>query len=78
MKEGRSPQQACEDALHMIIEKYQKVNPGYFPDEKFVAINKSGEIGCAVMKKETNLQMSVMTETGFSKYDGIVAFPGNL
>jgi N4-(beta-N-acetylglucosaminyl)-L-asparaginase len=78
MKEGRTPQQACEDALHMITEKYSKVNPGFFPSEKFVAINKNGDLGCATMKGSSNPRMSVMTENGFSKYDGIVAYPGNL
>jgi N4-(beta-N-acetylglucosaminyl)-L-asparaginase len=78
MKEGRTPQQACEDALNMIVEKYKKVNPDYFPGEKFVAINKYGETGCAAMKGNRNPQMSVRTENGFSKYDGIVAYPGKL
>jgi N4-(beta-N-acetylglucosaminyl)-L-asparaginase len=78
MKEGHTPQQACEDALKMIIEKYSKVNPDYFPGEKFVAINKSGEMGCATMKGTSNPRISVRTENGFSKYDGIVTFPGKL
>jgi N4-(beta-N-acetylglucosaminyl)-L-asparaginase len=78
MKEGRTPQQACEDALKMIVEKYSKVNPDYFPGEKFVAINKSGETGCAAMKGYGNPQMSVRAENGFSKYSGIVAYPGKL
>jgi N4-(beta-N-acetylglucosaminyl)-L-asparaginase len=76
MKEGRTPQQACEDALNMIAEKYKKVNPDYFPGEKFVAINKYGEMGCATMKGSLNPQMSVRTENGYSKYSGIIAFPG--
>jgi N4-(beta-N-acetylglucosaminyl)-L-asparaginase len=75
MKEGRTPQQACEDALHMITEKYRKVNPDYYPGEKFVAINKSGEIGCAATKGSRNPQMSVRTENGFSRIDGIIAYP---
>jgi hypothetical protein len=78
MKEGRTPQQACEDALKMIIEKYSKVNPDYFPGVKFVAINKYGEMGCAAMKGSRNPLMSVRTENGFSKYDGIIAYPGRL
>lgn len=78
MKEGRSPQQACEDALKMIVDKYSKVNPDYFPGEKFVAINKSGETGCATMKGNRNPQMSIRTENGFSKYDGIVVYPERL
>jgi len=76
MKDGRTPQQACEDALHMIADRYKKVNPDFFPSEKFVAFNKSGETGCATMKGNSNPQMSVMTEKGFKKYEGLIAFPG--
>lgn len=77
MKEGRTPQQACEDALHMIADKYRKVNPAYLPREKFVAVNKYGEIGCSTMKGDKEPQMSVMSERGFIKYDGTVAFKGH-
>ncbi len=77
MKEGRTPQQACEDALHMITDKYRNVNPSFFPAEKFVAINKNGELGCATMKGNRNPSMSVRTEKGFSKYEGIVTFPSS-
>jgi N4-(beta-N-acetylglucosaminyl)-L-asparaginase len=74
MKEGRSPQQACEDALQMIVERYKKVNPDFYPSEKFVAINRYGETGCATMRGNRSPQMSVMTDKGYSKYDGIIAF----
>lgn len=73
MADGRTPQEACEDALQMIIRKYRKVNPDFFPSEKFVAINKSGAVGCASMKGRRNPQMSVMTPRGFSKYEGTLA-----
>ena len=43
MSQGRSPQQACEDAIEFIVHKYRNVNPDFFPSEKFVAINKDGE-----------------------------------
>lgn len=76
MKEGRSPQQACEDALQMIADRYRKVNPDFYPSEKFVAINKYGETGCATMKGNRNPQMSVHTSKGYERYEGIVAFPG--
>ncbi len=76
MREGRSPQQACEDALQMIVDRYRNVNPDYYPSEKFVAINRYGETGCATMRGNRNPQMSVMTSNGYSKYDGIIAFPG--
>ena len=76
MKEGKTPQQACEEALHMIADRYRKVNPAFFPGEKFVAINKSGELGCATMKGTVNPAMSVRTEKGLSSFEGIVAYPG--
>ncbi len=75
MKEGKSPQEACEDALHMIAGKYRNVNPMYYPSEKFVAINKSGETGCASMKGSRDPRMSVMTKAGYSIFEGIVAYP---
>jgi N4-(beta-N-acetylglucosaminyl)-L-asparaginase len=75
MKDGRSPQQACEDALHMIIDKYKKVNPDFYPGEKFVAINKSGETGCASMRGTRTPAMSVRTGNGYTKYKGKIAYP---
>ena len=72
MKDGLSPQQACEEALQMIIDKYKKVNPGFFPSEKFVAINKAGEYGCAMMKGDWKPQMSVQNDKGYMKYEGTV------
>lgn len=76
MREGRTPQEACEDALKMITGKYLKVNPGFFPSEKFVAINKWGETGCATMKGNSNPKMSVRTEKGFNLQEGTIAYPG--
>lgn len=75
MREGRTPQQACEDALQMITGRYRKVNPNFFPSEKFVAISKSGETGCASMQGSNNPKMSVRIDSGFSLYEGSVAFP---
>ena len=72
MKDGRSPQQACEDALHMIIGKYRNVNPDFYPSEKFVAVNKFGEVGCARMKGRGVPVMSVRKEKGYSKYTGTI------
>ena len=76
MKEGRTPQQACEDALQMIVDRYKKVNPGFFPSEKFVAINRFGELGCATMIGNRNPQMSVMTDKGYTRFDGTIAYKG--
>ncbi|MDX2445408.1 MAG: N(4)-(beta-N-acetylglucosaminyl)-L-asparaginase [Bacteroidales bacterium] len=75
MKDGRTPQQACEDALHMIIGKYRHINPNFYPSEKFVAINKYGETGCATMRSNRNPAMSVRIGSGYNKYEGKIAYP---
>ncbi|MFW6129341.1 MAG: N(4)-(beta-N-acetylglucosaminyl)-L-asparaginase [Candidatus Aminicenantaceae bacterium] len=75
MKEGRTPQQACEDAMKMIVDKYKKINPKFFPGESFVAVNKKGEYGCARMRGRRPSEISVMNESGYSIYKGLVVFP---
>lgn len=74
MKEGRSPQEACEDAMRMIVDKYKKVNPKFFPGEQFVAINRHGEYGCARMRGRRPARMSVMTKDGYTRHEGTVVF----
>ncbi len=49
MRDGRSPQEACEDAIEMIVDRYRAIGNDYVPGEKFVAINKDGDVGCASM-----------------------------
>lgn len=68
MKDGRSPEEACMDALQMIVDKYRNVNPDYFPGEHFVAINKRGEVGCANMTGRA--RMSVMDGDGLRLVEG--------
>ncbi len=75
MAEGRTPQQACEDAMKMIADKYKNVNLDFLPGEKFVAINKQGELGCARMSGERAARMSVRNTDGYSVYTGTIAFP---
>lgn len=72
MKEGRTPQEACEDAMKMIIDKYKKVNPNFFPSEKFVALNKKGEYGCAYLVREKPPRMYVANKKGIHIYQGTV------
>ncbi len=74
MRDGRSPQQACEDALHLISDRYKAVGLDYLPGEKFVAINKAGEVGCASMYGRRAPRMSVTNESGISTYEGTIAF----
>jgi len=75
MQEGRSPQEACEDALHMIAARYQAVGLDFLPGEKFVAINKDGEYGCATMRSTRRPRMTVANQSGLSIYEGTIAFP---
>jgi N4-(beta-N-acetylglucosaminyl)-L-asparaginase len=70
MREGRSPQQACEDAIALIVDNYRDVNPDFVPPEKFVAINKAGEYGCAWMGLEGLPRMSVRDPQGLSVFEG--------
>jgi N4-(beta-N-acetylglucosaminyl)-L-asparaginase len=74
MKEGRSPQQACEDALRMIVDKYKKISPKFFPGEHFVAINKKGEYGCSIISGPRTGRMSVMNDSGFTVHQGSFVF----
>ncbi len=75
MREGRTPQQACEDALHMIAGRYQAVGLDFLPGEKFVAISKDGEYGCCTTTGDRQPRMSVMNESGLNIYSGSIAFP---
>jgi len=70
MAAGRSPQEACEDALQMIRRKYRNVNPDFMPGEKFVAINKNGEVGAAWSYDGGRPRMSVRTASGLDVFSG--------
>jgi len=71
MRAGRSPQEACEDGLEMIRRRYQKVNPAYMPGERFVALNRDGEYGCAWSYEGRGApRMSVRDEAGLEIYEG--------
>ncbi|MCZ0935647.1 MAG: N(4)-(beta-N-acetylglucosaminyl)-L-asparaginase [Gemmatimonadetes bacterium] len=72
MGAGRTPQQACEDAVAMIRHKYRNVNPDFIPSEKFVAINKDGDYGCAWMPfRDTPPRMTVANVDGIQTYEGV-------
>lgn len=70
MREGRSPQEACEDALRQIDERYAAVGIDYRPGEKFVAINRDGDFGCAWNIGDGPPAMSVMDTAGYRRYEG--------
>jgi N4-(beta-N-acetylglucosaminyl)-L-asparaginase len=75
MREGRSPQEACEDALRNIADRYRAVGLDYLPGEKFVAINKDGELGCARTSGSNPPRMTVADDSGIDIYSGTVVFP---
>ncbi|HEX9884995.1 MAG TPA: N(4)-(beta-N-acetylglucosaminyl)-L-asparaginase [Longimicrobiales bacterium] len=70
MREGRSPQQACEDACEMIVGRYHAIGSDYIPSEKFVAINRAGEYGCSQMPLSGQPAMSVRHAGGLEIYRG--------
>ncbi|MCA9739217.1 MAG: isoaspartyl peptidase/L-asparaginase, partial [Gemmatimonadetes bacterium] len=76
MREGRSPQEACEDALDLIAERYRAVGIDYMPGEKFVAINKAGEYGCAQSQASRDPQLTVAQDGSIQLYTGTRRYPG--
>lgn len=70
MREGRSPQEACQDAIQMIVDRYRAVGLDYIPGEKFVAINKAGEYGCAQMGTDRPPRMTVRHAGALEVYSG--------
>lgn len=71
MRAGRSPQEACEDALEMIRRKYARVNPAFMPGEKFVAVNRDGEYGAAWSYDGRGVpEMTIRDGSGISTYEG--------
>jgi len=76
MREGRSPQDACQDAMQMIADRYAAVGIDYMPGEKFVAINKDGEYGCVQTSTQRPPRMTVRNQTESTVYEGAIAFGG--
>ena len=69
MRDGRSPQEACEDAIEMIVDKYRAIGSDFIPGEKFVAINKDGEVGCSQMAGGV-ARMTVADGSGLEVVEG--------
>jgi N4-(beta-N-acetylglucosaminyl)-L-asparaginase len=74
MRDGRSPQQACEDALEMIVDRYRAIDIDYVPEEKFVALNKDGDYGCAWMGIPGLPKMSVRHAGGLDVVTGTALY----
>ena len=74
MNQGFSPQNACEAACKKIIDVnggIEKVKKNHVSD-KFVAVNKNGEVGCATIlgNKNHHPELSYINNTGFHVYRG--------
>ena len=54
----------------MIRDKYAHINPNFMPGEKFVAINKAGEVGASWSYQGGHPTMSVRSGEGASEYSG--------
>jgi N4-(beta-N-acetylglucosaminyl)-L-asparaginase len=76
MREGRSPQEACEDAIEMIVDRYRAIGSDFVPGEKFVAINKAGEYGCSSMGSSGTPNMYVHHSGGAERVGGSARYPG--
>ena len=73
MRDGLSPQEACEYVCKRIID----VNGGPSNidfNDKFVAVNKEGEVGCASIRGRADRppQLAYITPDGFEVYDGSI------
>lgn len=72
MSEGRTPQQACEDACALIRRKYRNVNPDFIPSEKFVAMNKAGDWGAAWMPfRDSRPRVTIANASGIEIQEGV-------
>jgi len=75
MRDGRSPQEACEDAADLIVGKYRTVGIDFTPGEKFVAVSREGEVGCCRMGSDRRARMTVRDGRGTRIYEGSSRYP---
>jgi D-arabinose 1-dehydrogenase-like Zn-dependent alcohol dehydrogenase len=64
MRRGRSPEQACREALERIV-RWTRDNPDF--DVKYVALRRDGEAACVGMRgrKSKPPEASIQTASGF-------------
>lgn len=75
MRDGRSPQEACEDAVELIVDRYRSMGLDFIPGEKFVALNKAGEYGCVRMASTVPARMTVHRADGQVEHEGALLHP---
>ena len=71
MRAGKSPQEACEIACQRIVDINGGADKVDFND-KYVAVNKNGDVGCAsILQKNGSLPtLSYFTKDGFQVLNG--------
>lgn len=71
MLQGMTPQEACEAACQRIVDINGGLDKGDY-DDKFVAVNKEGEVGCASIRgrKGQHPFVSVISNDGFKSIEG--------
>jgi N4-(beta-N-acetylglucosaminyl)-L-asparaginase len=72
MRQGKSPQQASEMACQRIIDINRKNGKDITFNDKFVAVNIKGEVGCAAIRgsKKSAPVLSYTDADGFHVYRG--------
>jgi N4-(beta-N-acetylglucosaminyl)-L-asparaginase len=72
MRAGKNPTQACLDACRRIVEINKRAGTRITFSDKFIAVNKRGEVGCAAIlgTKKDPPMVSVMTSAGFEAITG--------
>ncbi len=76
MRQGKTPQQACEAACRRIIDVnggIEQIKKSRYND-KFIAVNKQGEVGCAeiIGSRRNPPQLAYINPSGFHVYDGSI------
>ncbi|MCL4708855.1 N(4)-(beta-N-acetylglucosaminyl)-L-asparaginase [bacterium] len=74
MRQGMTPTQACVEACKRIIEINKKLGVPVDFYDKFVAVNKKGEVGCASIAYPKDRKH----EVAFTNPDGFTAMAGEL
>jgi N4-(beta-N-acetylglucosaminyl)-L-asparaginase len=71
MRNGMSPQEACEAVVNRIVEVNGGIDKVHFND-KIVALSKSGEVGCASImgSKKGPPQIAFITKDGIEVVNG--------
>jgi N4-(beta-N-acetylglucosaminyl)-L-asparaginase len=72
MRAGKGPTEACMEACKRIVEINKRAGTKITFSDKFIAVSKKGEVGCAAIlgTKKDPPMVSVMTSKGFQAVTG--------